>query len=517
LTNEHNQKVEMRVQTLLQAMKLKALHNNLAPTRTGGIPLTDNTLTSYEKHYDSLYVFFGHIKDFESLLMLRREPLEYFPSMNPTSLVLHYKWKTGKEGTPLLDEHGNTVKDLDGNNITCVGTWKSPENLEQCRSTISTLHKARNMIGAYQKPCPDCIELDKMEKYHGCQSHCGNARLWSSGNPNNSLECYNWSVGYIKSMSAYRPNGDSPLTPDELKLICNKLMAGNMLWEFELYVIILLCCRMLLREDEIGKMAYSTVNSGITVVKSNDCVEGIAMQVQGKVDPNPMTLMMWFDHEFPEFCLVWHLLAWLRLSQIQDSYFFPSYNFLNTTIVNDASWNGFCGEPISYSDVLSAWKNLCSTILEQVGRFGFHSGRKTGYLFGVWGGAQDTDLMLSARHKTVKNAMIYKCDAAFLLALAQENMNSLTLRTPKWRSIYCEQHQLAIVVNTNSRPHFKHIYQLATIFVEKNLGIVQQTLQKCSRAISDKLMKYSHQYGCLDDSRNELQEILKSLDASIGG
>jgi hypothetical protein len=65
--------------------------------------------------------------------------------------------------------------------------------------------------------------------------------------------------------------------------------------------------------------------------------------------------------------------------------------------------------------------------------------------------------------------MIYKHDTAFLLALAQENMNSLTLRTPKWRSIYCEQHQLAMVVNTNSRPHFKHIYQLATIFVKKKI------------------------------------------------
>ncbi len=100
-------------------------------------------------------------------------------------------------------------------------------------------------------------------------------------------------------MSAYRPNGDSPLTPDELKLIRNKLMAGNTLWEFELYVIILLCCRMFLREDEIGKMVYSTVNSDITVVKSNDCVEGIAIQVQSKADSNPVTLMMWFDHEFP--------------------------------------------------------------------------------------------------------------------------------------------------------------------------------------------------------------------------
>jgi hypothetical protein len=53
-------------------------------------------------------------------------------------------------GTLLLDEHGNTIKDLDGKDITCVGTWISPENVEQYRSAISTLHKARNMIGAYQ-------------------------------------------------------------------------------------------------------------------------------------------------------------------------------------------------------------------------------------------------------------------------------------------------------------------------------------------------------------------------------
>jgi hypothetical protein len=379
LTEEHEQIVEREVHKVMEAMKLKALHNNLAPIRKGGIPLTDNTLSSYDKHYDSLYFLFSHIRDFESLLILRREPLEYFPSMNPTSIVLHYKWKTGEEGSPLLDEHGNRVKDLDGNDIFCFGTWKSPKNLEQCRSAILTLHKARNMIGAYQKPCPDCIELDRMEKYHGCCFHHGNAKLWSSGNPNNFLEYYNWTVAYSKSMAAYRPNGDSPLTPDELKLIQNQLLVSNTLWEFELYVVILICCQMLLREDEVGRMAYSTVNSDITVVKSNDCVEGIAVEVKGKADPVPVTLMIWFDHDFPEFCPVWHLLAWLRLSGIKDGYFFPDYNYLNTTILKDVSWDGLCTDPISYYDVLLAWKNLCGTILEREGRFGAHSGRKAGY------------------------------------------------------------------------------------------------------------------------------------------
>jgi hypothetical protein len=48
--------------------------------------------------------------------------------------------------------------------------------------------------------------------------------------------------------------------------------------EFELYCIILISCRMLPKEDEIGS------------------VEDIAFEIQGKADPAPMTLMMWFDH-----------------------------------------------------------------------------------------------------------------------------------------------------------------------------------------------------------------------------
>jgi len=55
-----------------------------------------------------------------------------------------------------------------------------------------------------------------------------------------------------------------------------------------------------------------------------------------------------------------------------------------------------------YSVVLAAWINLCSNLLEIKGKFGVHSERKAAFLFGVWGGAQATDLMLSARHKTVK-------------------------------------------------------------------------------------------------------------------
>lgn len=512
----HEAKVEVEIAKVLNSMKLKAIHNNLSPRRTGGIPLTDNTLTSYEKHYDSLYFFFSHIQDFDSLLMLRREPLEYFPSMNPKSIVLHHVWKTSKKGTPLMDEHGNSVKDLDGKDILCNGTWCSPENLDQCRSAISTLHKARNMIGAYEKPCQECIELDKKHQYYGCRFHRGSAKLWSSGNPNKAPEVYNWSKAYCKEKSSYRARGDSPITPDELHLIRSRLMMSNTLWDFQLYTIILLSCRLFLREDEVGSLGYHSVNDVVTLVKSNDCVEGIAVDVQGKADPAPVTLMMWFDHELPEFCPVRHLLAWLGLSGIRQGYFFPDYNFLTNVILKDPSWNGDVTECISYNDVLCAWKNLCYSLLEREGKFGAHSGRKTGYLFGVWGGGQDADLMLSARHKSMECAMRYKRDAAFLLVLSMENNSELSQRTPKWRSLYCENHQLAMALNASSRPNFKPIHQLASIFVESKLVCPQQNLYHHSRVVGDKLLRYSHDYGCLDESRTELQRILAHLDPAVG-
>jgi hypothetical protein len=78
-TEEHEALVEAKLKELMVTMKIKATNNNLTPRRTGGIPLTNNTILSYEKHYESLYFFFLQIQDYESLLMLRREPLEYFP------------------------------------------------------------------------------------------------------------------------------------------------------------------------------------------------------------------------------------------------------------------------------------------------------------------------------------------------------------------------------------------------------------------------------------------------------
>ena len=170
LSEAHQAKVDAGVKEVIEILKLQASRNNIGPL-TGGIPLACNTMQSYGKHYESLKYFFGQIGDFESLLILQNEPLQYYPSMKPASIVLHHKWKVGASGSFLLTENGQKVLDLDRNEIRCLGSWISPENLEQCRSAISTLHRARNMVGKYQNPCNECVELDRKNLYHGCRFH----------------------------------------------------------------------------------------------------------------------------------------------------------------------------------------------------------------------------------------------------------------------------------------------------------------------------------------------------------
>jgi len=49
-------------------------------------------------------------------------------------------------------------------------------------------------------------------------------------------------------------------------------------------------------------MGYDTVDKDLTVIKSNNCVEGFDMKIQGKANPRLVTLTIWFDHDLTEFC-----------------------------------------------------------------------------------------------------------------------------------------------------------------------------------------------------------------------
>ncbi len=107
-----------------------------------------------------------------------------------------------------------------------------------------------------------------------------------------------------------RAKGDSPLTPTELlKLRGRLIISSNSFFDFEIWVMIVIACRLFLREDNVSSLKLEGVLPEITSVKSNGYVEGIHFQIQGKCDPQPVTMKMWAHPNFPNLCPIDALLA----------------------------------------------------------------------------------------------------------------------------------------------------------------------------------------------------------------
>lgn len=265
----------------------------------------------------------------------------------------------------------------------------------------------------------------------------------------------------------------------------------------------------------------------------------------------PKTLMMWFEPDFPELCPVRHILAWFAISGIKSGAIFPSIEFLNNSIIGDKYFDGYVpfpkdkddqvtkNESIPYQTYLNFVKNTCNEVIEQavlsgvgVGlgsrKWGSHVGRKSGYLFSVWGGGADIDIMNSARHKSIKNAAKYKMDASMLLELAKSNDpadgSSMVMRTPKWRSLYSASSQLAVPINATNRPNYKPMNELALIFVKEKLELekIDGSYHKRCRVIADKMLLYDSEKGKIINPATEIEaqllEILKKapqLSANI--
>ena len=131
-----------------------------------------------------------------------------------------------------MNEDGNPVLGIDGNNVLCIGTWLAPINVEQCRSAISCAHDNRGhpQFSTYSSPCPECLAIVPDDSYKGCRFHRGKPHLWSNGNPKNSKVWRDWLKRYLSSKSAYITNGDTALSPEQLRKIRAYLLTGNLLF-----------------------------------------------------------------------------------------------------------------------------------------------------------------------------------------------------------------------------------------------------------------------------------------------
>ena len=130
-------------------------------------------------HYNGLRIFFKEIGDYDSLLMLlKNPPLGNCPSMNCKSIVLYLRYKTEKKGTEIY-YGGNVARKT----IIATGGWHANVNLTAFHTAVTAVHQARGQTGTYQEPCPACIKNDETGDRNGCQMNRGNPRLVVSGDP----------------------------------------------------------------------------------------------------------------------------------------------------------------------------------------------------------------------------------------------------------------------------------------------------------------------------------------------
>jgi hypothetical protein len=146
-----------------------------------------------------------------------------------------------------------------------------------------------------------------------------------------------------------------------------------------------------------------------------------------------------------------------------------------------------------------------------IGTWGCHCFRKTAFLFGAWGGQ---GWWFSARHASLINALKYKQDASFLLEIALENDEHIAITVPKFKSLYIIRNQAAVALNHNYSQIMKDkaVSSLAKQFVQVHLRISSpNTWKKQVMNIGEELLSYSNTYGKINDLKQELIDILKTL------
>ena len=79
-----------------------------------------------------------------------------------------------------------------------------------------------------------------------------------------------------------------------------------------------------------------------------------------------------------------------------------------------------------------------------------HSFRKTGYLFGLWGGGDFKTIRTSARHKSDKMAQRYMDDAAFLLQNAKAYDENAEFQVPRFKMSILINEESGRRINENS-------------------------------------------------------------------
>ena len=422
--------------------------------------------------------------DYESLLMLhKRAPKPFCPSMNVKSLILFLQFKTRPRGSVLMHDEGlgeldeNIVRDCDEVAMKCEGSWKAKVNVDQFFSAISVLHEAHGHGRSdYQEACDDCWALYNNGDKSGCRYH-PTRQLWRTGNPLRHMSFQNSRKTFNKNITA-KPSTASQISPDELIKIRAYLLGSGKADDFELFTVILIAIRIMLRFDDVSQMEVDDVVPDLCIINEKG-VQGLCFEFFGKSEqrvdirgqnglrgqPQPIKLTLWSDDTLPELCPVRHLLAYFSLTRIKKGFLFPSVKEMMSGKPPD---DGHYKTTLKYSDVNQRMRKVFARITgRDLGAFTTHTLKKSGVLFAVWGGAETADIMQACRHRNLDTAIRYRRDANYMLEIHRRH-GPVTI--PKWVPTFCLDTQSAVNKNASNVGNFNSLLFHADEFM-KECGI----------------------------------------------
>lgn len=266
---------------------------NVGPDRTGfqscdPCSTLANTVRAYQKHLDGIRDFCILTGDYESMLLLLEKPSEPFcPAMSPSTIANYIRFKRGEKEQKLVDASTEQpLKDIFGKEIFCVQQWIDPKNVDQFLSAIGTMHASKDHRESFFDCCKECIVEHKGDKNSiVCRFHKGQPLLWRKGNPKNCSLIENVVRKNTKDGSGYVAQGDSW----ELLDIREFLLNSNELFDFEIFVMILILVKLFLRQDEVSTLQICSFKKDLSVVSLDGFVDGLGVEIQGKSGKKPVS------------------------------------------------------------------------------------------------------------------------------------------------------------------------------------------------------------------------------------
>ena len=220
-----------------------------------------------ETMYKHLWNFIMMYGDYDSLLILLSPPPNNVISMTAKSIELFLLYNHQKAGTPLLDPSTQEpVKDIFGKPFVCDGTWRAPDSNKIFNAAIASLHTANNQKDVYCEAYKDYLAIHENDWYKWCVHHSGCPLTQRSGDPTSATEYANSKAEVQKKDANYEKKGSSQLIPADLCFLQNTLLSSDTIFNLQLWVIIIISCRLLLHHDEFHDLSDGNFVSSLFAI-----------------------------------------------------------------------------------------------------------------------------------------------------------------------------------------------------------------------------------------------------------